>query len=173
MVHLYIKSDVVDYIDGIDLEVDPDIKRNIRADVIDVEMIFEIETGEGGTMVGIETFGGEPSGNTFSVDMGVVGTVKVLLRRADEEEDLGTLIALKGLRSMTSLGMSDWAEDSAVNGMVATLQVQQWLEQQGILDTNPGNDPENVRILVDVVDEEPVARILEADEDVALKTYEE
>ena len=26
MVHLYIKSDVVDYIDGIDLEVDPDIK---------------------------------------------------------------------------------------------------------------------------------------------------
>jgi len=46
-------------------------------------------------------------------------------------------------------------------------------KRQLILDTDPGNDSENVRILVDVVDEEPVARILEADEDVALKTYEE
>ena len=171
MVHLYVKSEVTDYIDGIDLEVDPDIKRHILADVIDVELILEIETGEGSTMVGVETFDGEPSGNTFSVDMGVVGTVNVRLREADgEEEDCGTMMVLRGLRSMPSLGMSDSAMDTAVNGMVATLQIQQWLEQQGILDRDPANDPKNVRILVDVVDEEPVARILADNEEIALTT---
>lgn len=174
MIHLYVNSEIVDYIDGIDLKVDPDIKRKLRVDVIDVEVSYEINTGEGSTMVGIETYGGEPSGNVFSVGMQVVGTVQVFVRKASgEEEDCGTLLVMNNQMSRTSLGMSDWAEDNAVNGMVATLQVQRWLEQQGILDKDPSKDKNNIRILADVVDGKPVARILPEDEEVSVVAYEE
>ena len=168
MIHLYVKSEIVDYIDGVDLEVDPDIKREIRTDVIDVTLSFVLTPGDCGTLVGMETYGGEPSGRTFSVNQGVVGTIKVLHRTEEGEEDCGTLMVLPGLMSMPELGMSDAAQDMAVNGMLATLQVQQWLEQQGILNKDPAMDKDNMRILVDVIDKKPAVRILSADEEVTL-----
>ena len=57
-----------------------------------------------------------------------------------------------------------------VNVMIAILQVQQWLEQEGILDADPEKDDENMRILMDVVDEKPIARILPDGEEVSLTT---
>ena len=172
MLHLFVKSNIVDYIDGIDLEVDPDIKRSIKTDVIDIGLALEIKPGECGSLVGIEMYGNKPSGNVYSTDDEVVvGSIKVLLRKEDGEEDCGTLLALRGLVSLPTLGMSKWAKNSAVNGMVATLQIQQWLEQQGVLSKDPAEDQDNTRMLVDVVNEEPVFRILSDDEviDLALE----
>ena len=65
--------------------------------------------------------------------------------------------------------MSADERDLAVDLMLATLQIQQWLEEQKILDTNPVNDEENMRILIEVVENQAVARILESNEVVELE----
>lgn len=169
MINLYFKGDICDYVDPIDLEVEPDIKRKIRADVIDVPVSL-IMSPEDGNMIGVETFGGKPSGNVFSTDREVRASLNLLQRiEGGEEEDCGTLLVLPGLRSMPTLGMSSGARDMAVNIMIAILQVQQWLEKEGILDKNPEKDSDSLRILMDVIDEKPVVKIL-TDEEVILTT---
>lgn len=75
---------------------------------------------------------------------------------------------------MPSIEMGEWAQDTAVNGMIATLQVQQWLEQQGVLNKDdPDKDQENMRVLADVVNEKPVYRILADDEEIDLVTLKD
>ena len=169
MINLYFKGDIGDYIDPIDPEAELDIKREIRADVIDfpVSLIMHLA---GENMIGVELSGGEPTGNVFLTDREVRASLNLLLRKdGGEEEDCGTVLVLPELNYLPTLGMSLGAQEMAANITIEILQVQQWLEKEGILDKDPEKDSESLRVLIDVIDEKPVARIL-MDEEVTLTT---
>lgn len=169
MVNLYFKGDVCEYLDPINTEVEPDIKRKIRADVIDYPWYFILKP-DGGNMLRIEKDYDEDDWDVSSTDMDAIGTVQVFHRTTGEadDDDCGTLILLRGLLSVPTIGMIPGVRDVATNGMVMILQIQQWLEQQGIWNREPEYDEENKRILVEIIDEKPVMRFLAAEEEMQL-----
>ena len=149
--HFWVNSAVENLFDDFTIE-EGSIKRNIRMDLVNEEYYSTLKMDmDGGQFLAIiEAFQRNEVG---------------------EDGSFGSLLLGKDGTMRKSLGMA--SVDTVVSMLRLSIRIQKYLEEEGIIDSNPANDKEDLNIYVDVEGFEIVARIIDDTSDIKLVTYKE
>ena len=147
--HFWVNSAVENFFDDFTIE-EGSIKRNIRMDLVNEEYYSTLKMDGGQFLAIIEAFQRNEVG---------------------EDDSFGSLLIGKDGTMRKSLGMA--SVETVVSMLNLSIRIQKYLEEEGIIDSNPANDKEDLNIYVDVEGFDIVARIIDDTSDIKLVKYKE